>query len=185
MNKDSGKISLMLDFLSKHSRDERVQLLLGRGKYVFYLIPCEEFGEKEGKSLLEYIVAQGSRMMRQKEELIDLAIKMAKIKIEAEYIKQFKADVENSNKMNSKLKNELRSQPVQDIIKKYVEGLLNGDEFQDQLKSATEIDLEVQPYSGYLSQLQAGLVAAADQASVLYSMSRIVPRRCCASSLMP
>ena len=69
MNKDSDKISLMLDFLSKNCRDERVRSLLGQGKDLFYQIPCEELKKK---SLLQYIDAQGSKMVRQKEELIDL-----------------------------------------------------------------------------------------------------------------
>ena len=95
MNKESDKISLMLDFLSKNSRDEKIRILLGKDKKVFYLSPCEEFG---GKSLLQYIDAQGSRMVRQKEELIDLAIKIQKLNQEAQLVEKFKREIEKINK---------------------------------------------------------------------------------------
>ena len=94
MNKESEKISLMLDFLFKNCRDKRIRSLLGRGKKFFYQIPCEELGRK---SLLQYIDSQGNRMVRQKEELIDLAIKIQKIKQEAQLIEKFKRELARNN----------------------------------------------------------------------------------------
>ena len=157
MNKESDKISLMLDFLSKNSRDERISFLLGQGKNLFYLIKSEEL---DGKSLLQYIVDQGSRMVRQKEELIDLAIKISKINQEGKLINKFKRGISS----DEEIKTQLRSQPVQDLIKKYVEGFVNGGdeknekEFKDGMKSATGIDFDRWSYRA-LSDLRKGLLS--------------------------
>ena len=156
MYKDSYKISLMLDFLSKNSRNERIRSLLGRGETLFYLIRCEEL---DWKSLLQYIVDQGNRMMRQKEELIDLAIKIPNINQEAKLIEEFKQGIA---KDDDNTKTQLKSQRVQDHLKKYVEGIINGgneDEFRGGIKSATGIDLYDSPYSKHLSELRTGLLA--------------------------
>ena len=120
MNKDSDKISLMLDFLSKNCRDERVRSLLGQGKDLFYQIPCEELKKK---SLLQYIDAQGSKMVRQKEELIDLAIKIQKINLEEKLIKKLEGSIKYWSWDMSSTQYKLKCQAVQDLVKKYVEGL--------------------------------------------------------------
>ena len=168
MNKDSEKISLILDFLAKHCRAERIRSLLGGGKNVFYLIPCKEF---ENKSLLQYIDAQGIRMVRQKEELIDLAIKIQRINREGKIINseinQFKREIMKFEIYDhgEEIINQLGSQPVADLIKKYVEGFINGKdeenekEFADGMQSATDIDINGSNYRCALSDLRKGLLS--------------------------
>ena len=111
MEKDLNKISLLLDFLSKNRREESVKKFLEKRSW-FYLLRCEEF---DRKSLLEYIDAQGSRATRQKEELIDLAIKMAKIKSEEKMIKKFKTVIDVARGEEK----ELESKTLADLIIEY------------------------------------------------------------------
>ena len=112
MNKESEKISLMLDFLFKNCRDVRIRSLFGRGKKLFYQIPCEELGRK---SILQYIDSQGNRMVRQKEELIDLAIKIQQMNQEGKFIKKFKREI---NKYKNDNVQELKyTSGVQELFK--------------------------------------------------------------------
>ena len=94
MNKDPGIISSVLDFFSKkldkfvdkdifiedyYQKTKeilRIETSTGMGKIMFYNVKGDEF---DGKSLLEYIDSQNVRLTRQREELIDLSIKIAKI----------------------------------------------------------------------------------------------------------
>ena len=91
MNKDPSKISNLLNFLSKMSekiidKDQNIESvkireifgeMLGIGTdqdNIFYLVDCPEF---DGKSLLWYINSQNVRLLRQREELEDLSVKIA------------------------------------------------------------------------------------------------------------
>ena len=92
--KDPNKISSVLDFLSKkfdqfsedkkHSKDdfEKTKETLGiepiekENKTMFYLVKCEVF---DGSSLLEYIDSHNVRLTRQREELIDVSVKIANL----------------------------------------------------------------------------------------------------------
>ena len=90
MNKDPDKISNVLSFLSKvlekyenEDEEEGINNIRemfgemfghGNGKNIFYLVKCPEFG---GKSLLWYINSENVRLIRQREELIDLSVKIA------------------------------------------------------------------------------------------------------------
>ena len=106
MNKDPTKISSVLDFLSKqldkmeeeeeritdygeweniqHKTKENLGIEKTEGKYtkegekkiMFYNIECKVL---DGKSLLEYIDFQNVRLLRQREELIDLTVKIANL----------------------------------------------------------------------------------------------------------
>ena len=82
MNKDPDRISSVLDFLSKKLDVRRnvilkilgIEIFVGEEKTMFYLVRCKEF---DGKSLLEFIDSQNVRLTRQREELIDLSVKIA------------------------------------------------------------------------------------------------------------
>ena len=108
-NKDHPtKISSLLDFFSKILKKtdqnyEGIKKILGietktgddKHKTMFYLVKCEEF---ENKSLLEYIESQNVRLIRQREELIDLAVEIASLnhgkdteKAKEEVINSFKS----------------------------------------------------------------------------------------------
>ena len=97
MNKDPDKISKVLSFLTKmlekyEKKDEKdgnekikekFGEMFGRGNYknIFYLVECPEL---DGKSLLWYINSQNVRLFRQREELIDLSVKIASLNNEGE-----------------------------------------------------------------------------------------------------
>ena len=84
MHKDPTRISAVLDFLSKSlNKDyQKTKEILGietdheGEKMIFYLVKCEVLG---GFSLLEYIDSQNVRLSRQREELIDLSVKIANL----------------------------------------------------------------------------------------------------------
>ena len=84
MNKDPGIISSVLDFFSKmlDKSDQKTKQILpierwkGEKKIIFYLVKYAEFDDK---SLLEYIDSQNVRLSRQREELIDLSVKIANL----------------------------------------------------------------------------------------------------------
>ena len=96
LNKDPKRISDVLDFLvkmlekyeNKKSEEknkenlQRTKEILGietkkdNNMIMFYQVKCEVLG---GASLLEYIDSQGVRMFRQREELLDLAVKIANL----------------------------------------------------------------------------------------------------------
>ena len=97
MNKDPIKITNALSFLTKvfEKYEDREPSLSRKNdkilriretfcdmfgcaadRNVFYLLPCKEFG---GESLLWYINSKGVRLLRQREELIDLSVKIANL----------------------------------------------------------------------------------------------------------
>ena len=92
MSKDPGRISNLLIFLTKmwdrcndkdkNGENEKIKEIFGemfgdgKDKKIFYLVKCPEF---DGKSLLWYINSQNVRLFRQREELIDLSLKIAKM----------------------------------------------------------------------------------------------------------
>ena len=90
MNKDPEVISSVLDFFSKKLVDKKTKEVLqiermeGEEKKMFYLVKCEEFDDK---SLLEYIDSQNVRLSRQREELIDLSVKIANLNHEDNRVK--------------------------------------------------------------------------------------------------
>ena len=85
MNKDPDRISSVLDFLTKKLDNNPdsyektkeilgIETMVGERKIMFYNVKCEEF---HGKSLLEYIDSENVRLSKQREELIDLSVKIA------------------------------------------------------------------------------------------------------------
>ena len=109
MNKDPDRISILLSFLrkmleeyvkvekdeirnKKYENDEYEKIseifdeMFGRGneKNIFYLVKCPEL---DGKSLLWYINSQNVRLFRQREELIDLSVKMAEMVVRKNLVK--------------------------------------------------------------------------------------------------
>ena len=89
MSKDPFTISSVLDFLSKMLIDKKdskyyssiketlgIEAMKGEKKIMFYNVQCEVL---DGKSLLEFIDSQNVRLSRQKEELVDLAVKIANL----------------------------------------------------------------------------------------------------------
>ena len=93
MNKDPSRISSLLDFLSKklekfqdrkQKKDDYlrtksnlgIEILKGEQKMMFYNVPCNDL---DGKSLLVYIDSENVRLSRQREELIDLSVKIANL----------------------------------------------------------------------------------------------------------
>ena len=84
MTRDAGDISNLLAFIGRHvSRDreteednrEIMKILIGEEEERrFYLVKTKTLEDKFGnqRSLLQYIVDNGARMMKQREELLDL-----------------------------------------------------------------------------------------------------------------
>ena len=86
MTRDGGDISNLLAFFGRHVRGDgetgedeenrkKMKILIGEeGENRFYLVKTKALEDKFGnkRSLLQYIVDNGSRMMKQREELIDL-----------------------------------------------------------------------------------------------------------------
>ena len=81
MSKDPNNISLVIDFISrmvdkhgvKNKKIHEIKTKFGE-KRMFYLVKCEVFDDL---SLLEYVDTQNIRLSRQREELIDLSVKIA------------------------------------------------------------------------------------------------------------
>ena len=78
-------ISNLLAFIRRHATtdedekntlDKNIQILIGgEGKNRFYLVKTKALGDKSGpKSLLQYIVDNGPRMIKQREELLDVLV---------------------------------------------------------------------------------------------------------------
>ena len=111
--KDPGLISSVLDFLSKKldkfddKKNEEyyqktkeilgIERIEGEDKMMFYNVKCKEL---EDKSLLQYINWENTRMSRQREELIDLSVKIANLnptedreRAMEEVINHFKSDL--------------------------------------------------------------------------------------------
>ena len=80
---------------------------------MFYLVKCEEF---DGKSLLEYIDSQNVRLSRQKEELIDLSVKIANL---------------NHSKYH-------REKAMEEVINHYKSGLRSGIGLRDMINQIKE-----------------------------------------------
>ena len=85
LTRDVEDISHLLVFIDRHiTRDERggnttdpnIKMLIGgEGENRFYLVKTKALRDKSGdKSLLQYIVDNGARMMKQREELFDLLV---------------------------------------------------------------------------------------------------------------
>ena len=86
MSKNPEVISSLLDFLSKKldtaAAFEEIKEVLGvetedgskKKRKMFYLVKCPVLG---GVSLLQYIVSHSGRLNRQKEEMIDLSVKIS------------------------------------------------------------------------------------------------------------
>ena len=125
-NKDPIKISSLLDLFSKILKKtdqdyEGIKEILGietktgdekHKKTIFYLVKCEEF---ENKSLLEYIESQNVRLIRQREELIDLAVEIASL---------------NHGKDTEKAK--------QEVINSFKSGLASGVALRDMIDMVNE-----------------------------------------------
>ena len=82
---DPEQISSVLDFLSKKLgdfQDKQNREIIGiermeeEKKKMFYLVKCKEL---DGKSLLEYIDSENVRLSKQREELIELSVKIANL----------------------------------------------------------------------------------------------------------
>ena len=91
MNKDPARISLLLHFISnrldkteRNGKNETIDILGleimtsdDQRHKMFYLVSSEALG---GFSLLQYIESESVRLLRQREELIDLAVKIAELR---------------------------------------------------------------------------------------------------------
>ena len=132
MNKDPGTISSVLDFFSKKldkfvdiakNIDEDYQKTkeilriesTGMAKNIFYNVKADEF---DGKSLLEYIDLQNVRLTRQREELIDLSIKIAKL--------------------NNEVDTEDTTEAMEEVFKHYKSGLPSGVGLRDMIELIKE-----------------------------------------------
>merc|ERR1712087_167821 len=85
LRQDPEQISSVLDFLSKKLgdfQDKQNREIIGiermeeEKKKMFYLVKCKELN---GKSLLEYIDSENVRLSKQREELIELSVKIANL----------------------------------------------------------------------------------------------------------
>ena len=128
MNTDPGTISSVLDFLSKkldkfknnqnkddyHKTKEILGIETKRGKeeIMFFNIKCKNLYDK---SLLQYIDSQNVRFTRQREELIDLSIKIA-----------------NLNHKDD------REKAMEEVIKHYKSGLPSGVGLRDMISQIKE-----------------------------------------------
>ena len=85
MTKDQEKISNVLDYFTRILEEKTfdfqqtkemygIETRAGKDRIIFYLLKCKEFDDK---CLLEYINSQNIRLLRQREELIDLSVKIA------------------------------------------------------------------------------------------------------------
>ena len=85
LSKNAEDISNLLAFIRRHATtdedekntlDKNIQILIGgEGKNRFYLVKTKALGDKSGpKSLLQYIVDNGPRMIKQREELLDVLV---------------------------------------------------------------------------------------------------------------
>ena len=98
MNRDPTRISSLLDFLSKMlDQEEDYQELkdtlgIETKREVFYLLNCEVL---DGFSLLQYIDGQSVQLLKQRQELVDLAVKIAKLNHEGDSDKAMEEVMEN------------------------------------------------------------------------------------------
>ena len=131
MNKDPETISSVLDFFSKkldkfvgNFKEEdyqktkeilKIESAMGMDKILFYNLNGDEF---DGKSLLEYIDSQNVRLTRQREELIDLSIKIAKL--------------------NNKVTNEDAKESMVEVITHFKSGLHSGVGLRDMITQIEE-----------------------------------------------
>ena len=88
MIKDPGEISSVLNFLSKklgkQNKDDYqkkkeilgIERTEGKDKMMFYNVKCQEL---DNKSLLQFINLENVRLITQREELIDLSVKIASL----------------------------------------------------------------------------------------------------------
>ena len=89
-----------------------IETMVGERKIMFYNVKCEEF---HGKSLLEYIDSENVRLSKQREELIDLSVKIANM----------------NNKDN-------RGKAMEEIINNYKSGLPSGVGLRDMIDMIKE-----------------------------------------------
>ena len=77
--------------------DERKKMLMGgEGEDRFYLVKSEALGEK---SLLQYIVDNGPRMMKQREDLLDVLSKHVETKSEGKPLDQKEIELKIINNL--------------------------------------------------------------------------------------
>ena len=136
INKEPSRISSVLDFLSKKlekfedledkrqdyfekKKDyERTKTNLGievmkeKQKMMFYNVPCKDLDDK---SLLEFIDSQNVRLSRQREELIDLSVKIADLNNRYETV-------------------ETDMKAIDEVINHYKSGLPSGVGLRDMIK---------------------------------------------------
>ena len=116
MSKDTNNISLVLDFISrmvdkhgvKNKKIHEIKTKFGE-KRMFYLVKCEVLDDL---TLLEYIDKENVRLSRQREELIDLSVKIA-----------------NKNNVG---------QSQEEVINHFKSGLPSGVGLRDMLKQIKE-----------------------------------------------
>ena len=128
MNRDPARISSVLDFLSKqldkfeetYNEDEYektkenhgVERVEGEEKIMFYNIKCKVL---DSNSLLKYIETQNVRLIRQREELIDLSVKIADL--------NHRDDPEKA---------------MEEVINHYKSGLPSGEGLRDMMSQIKE-----------------------------------------------
>ena len=134
MNKEPSRISSVLDFLSKkleklEDQEDNynylfqllveklgIEVIKGEQKMMFYNVSCKYLDDK---SLLEYIDSENVRLSRQREELIDLSVKIANLNnTEYDYDEDY-VDTEKA---------------MGEVINHYKSGLPSGVGLRDMIK---------------------------------------------------
>ena len=96
-----SKISSLIEFLSKKLDDEdyenvrktlSIETKMGNLKIVFYLVKCPTY---DGLSLLKYIDCKGDLLIREGEELLELAVKIAKLNHDGDQDRAMEEVMEN------------------------------------------------------------------------------------------
>ena len=141
--KDSGEIiSSVLDFLSKKlekfedelNKDDYqktkeilgIEIIKREKKVVFYNIQCKDLDEK---SLLEYIDSQNVRFTRQREELIDLSVKIANLN--HSHTLRNGDEFEDEVIVNTE-------EAMEEVINHYKSGLPSGEGLRDMMSQIKE-----------------------------------------------
>merc|ERR1719422_35819 len=108
-----SKMSEKIKDKTKKEESDKIREIFGEmfGMFdqdnIFYLVKCPEFDDK---SLLSYINSQNVRLFRQREELIDLSVKVANLKYEGDSEKA-----------------------MDDVINNYKSGLDSGEGLRDMI----------------------------------------------------
>ena len=139
--KDPGEISSVLNFLSKKldqfevkqntEEYQKTKKILGierieeKNIMMFYNFKCKEF---DGRSLVQYINLENERMSKQREELIDLSVKIANLN----HTRTTRRTIEEAKVVVNTEKAE------EEVINNYKSGLPSGVGLRDMIKQIKE-----------------------------------------------